>query len=252
MLAVGIAGVVAGILSAPHCALMCGPLAAYSARATGRGSLHYQIGRALSYGVAGAIAGSLGQPVIRILWGSDFAVALSYALAMLMAIAAYRAWPKSPVQKTAGANKSAGGSDLLQITRAKDREATTKNVSRLLRVLRRASRRPMLLGAFSVLIPCAALWGGLVIAASSGSPHGGAFAMLAFALTSGSGLLASGFLAKALRQRPSHQRVLAVVFALGAVALVARPISMHLRGPSETAANSPPGALCPLHNGREQ
>ncbi len=246
MLALVTAGVVAGLLSAPHCALMCGPIAAYSARDSVSASIRYQLGRMLSYAGAGAIAALLGKPVIRLLWNSDVSTALSWALALLMAAAAYRAWPRAKA-------KSQDSEGLIQITKQVGRDSSNKKkVSPIVRLLSRFPRKPMLLGAFSVLIPCAALWGGLVIAASSGSAIGGVLAMTAFSLTSSTGLLASSFLAGRLGQRPSHHRLLSVVFALGALGLLLRPLSMHLDAPSEGDAGETPAANCPLHPGGGQ
>lgn len=246
MLAVLIAGAAAGLLSAPHCALMCGPIAAYSARTKASGTARYHIGRGLSYAAAGAFAGLLGQPVIRLLWDSDLTMALSWALALLMAVAAYRAWPRS--------RPKAQQTDALVQLRVAGEEPPQKQkkVSPILRLLKRFGARPTLLGAFSVLIPCGALWGGLVIAASSGSPLAGALAMATFSLTSGTGLLASSFLSQRLKRRPSHHRILSVVFAFGAVVLVLRPISMHLEAPAEDGVSQPMPANCPLHPGGGQ
>ncbi len=224
---------------------MCGPIAAYSAKCSSRGTLRYQIGRAIGYAMAGGGAGLLGQPLVHFLWDSDLTTALSWALALLMASAAYRAWPRSPSQ-------SIPEEPLVQLHSAKTRDADADakgNGTLLVRLLKRFPAQPLLLGGFSVLIPCAALWGGLVIAASSASLLGGALAMSAFSLTSSTGLLATSFFAGRLRKRPSHHRVLSLIFALGAVALVLRPITMHLQSADAKGGDETAAPHCPLHPG---
>lgn len=240
MLAVLIAGAAAGILAAPHCALMCGPLTAHVTHGRAAGSAQYQISRGLSYALAGALVGAIGKPVIRRLWDSEVTTALSWALAMLMAVAAYKAWPRSRE------NTKDREPALVQI---KARGASQK-ASRIQRLLRSLPKQPALFGGLSVLIPCGALWGGLVLAASSGSPAAGALAMATFSLTSGTGLLASSFLSRRLRARSSHHRVLALVFAIGALMLVLRPISIGPATASTSNGSDQDAPLhCPLHPG---
>jgi hypothetical protein len=222
---------------------MCGPIAAYASHKRAGGTLRYQVGRGSSYAAAGAIVGFLGQPVVRILWDSNVTTALSWALALLLAMAAYRAWPRAKAKAKAPASEQG----LVQITPRDG--AKPGQVSWILRILRRFPAQPALLGALSVLIPCGALWGGLVLAASSGSALAGGLAMIAFSLTSGSGLLASSFLSRRLRQRSGHHRLLALVFALGAVFLVLRPIAMHVPATSTGDTDQAAAVHCPLHPG---
>lgn len=235
MLAVLIAGGLAGLLSAPHCAVMCGPIGTFAARSAPSGLLSYQAGRSLSYAAAGALAGVLGQPVVRLLWGSDVATALSWALAALMAAAAYRAWPRKPI----------AASELVQLG---DRPSKSAESGVVLRLLKHFPQKPALLGACSALIPCAALWSGLVIAASSAAPLSGAGAMLAFSLTSGTGLLASSFLASKLRNKAGRGRLLSIIFAAGALVLVLRPLGMQGQAQdSSQEGDAAADVSCPLH-----
>jgi len=240
MLAVLIAGAAAGLVSAPHCALMCGPIAAYSTKAKAKGGTRYHLGRAAGYGAAGALAGLLGQPLVHRLWDSDLSTALSWSLALIMAVAAYRAWPRRRTQEP---------ETLVQIGSRKIVAPENGKRPALLRLLRHGADRPALLGLLSVFIPCAALWSGLVIAASSGSAGAGVMAMVAFSLTSGTGLLATGFLAGRLRARPRHHRILSLVFAAGALILVLRPIGMQHASASGEEAHEVAPAHCPLHGG---
>jgi sulfite exporter TauE/SafE len=212
---------------------MCGPIGTFAARSSPSGLLSYQAGRSLSYAAAGAGAGLLGQPLVRLLWGSDITTALSWALALLMAVAAYRAWPRKPT------------SELVQISK---RPAMAADESLVVRLLQRFPHKPALLGACSALIPCVALWSGLVIAASSASPLSGSLAMLAFSLTSGTGLLASSFLASKLRNKAGRGRLLSLVFAAGALILVLRPLGMHQEANATSQQDESSADLsCPLH-----
>lgn len=241
MLAVLIAGAAAGLVSAPHCALMCGPIATYSSKATAKGGTRYHLGRTAGYSAAGALAGLLGQPLVHRLWDSDLSTALSWSLALIMAIAAYRAWPRRRAQEP---------DTLVQLGSRKTVAAPDSGKrSSLLRLLRHGAERPALLGVLSVFIPCAALWSGLVIAASAGSASAGAIAMVAFSLTSGTGLLATGFLTGRLRTRPRHHRILSLVFAAGALILVLRPIGMQQASASSDETHEVAPAHCPLHAG---
>jgi sulfite exporter TauE/SafE len=166
-------------------------------------------------------------------------------LALILAIAAYRAWPRGGAQER---------DELVQIgsrtiVAAPQQGKRPVHRSALLRLLRHGAERPALLGLLSVFIPCAALWSGLVIAASAGSASAGATAMVAFSLTSGTGLLATGFLAGRLRTRPRHHRILSLVFAAGALILVLRPIGMQQASASSDEAHEVAPAHCPLHAG---
>lgn len=225
MLAVVIAGALAGLISAPHCALMCGPVGVHVSRAP-QGLWRYQIGRATSYVIAGAIAGAFGDALITFVWGSPIASAMSWALALSFLLAAFRIWPR---RKRAG--------DQLITLRKPPRP------SLMVRVVRALPMRPEVIGAASVLLPCMALWAGLAVAASSGSPFLGAAAMLAFSATSGPGVLASGLLAKLLAKAGAGRRVLAAALVVGAVIIAMRPL--HLAPSSEESSDAP--ATCPLH-----
>jgi hypothetical protein len=59
--AIEIAAIAAlALMSAPHCAAMCGPLAACATGCDRRRHAGYQLGRLGGYAIAGAIAGGLG------------------------------------------------------------------------------------------------------------------------------------------------------------------------------------------------
>ncbi|MFW6051691.1 MAG: sulfite exporter TauE/SafE family protein, partial [Myxococcota bacterium] len=88
------AGAAAGLASVPHCAAMCGPLAAYAcARGGGRGApAWYQLGRTASYGALGALAGGLGHAVTGGLSHAAVGWVLSWAMAAALGLAAWRLW----------------------------------------------------------------------------------------------------------------------------------------------------------------
>ncbi len=228
MLALLTAGALAGLLSAPHCALMCGPIGLYSTRMAPSGLLRYQIGRLASYILAGVVAGSIGSPVLSLLWGSIAVKALSWALAGAMLVAAYRHWPRAskPVPEK-----------LVSLSK--------KKTPIIARVLRRLPKRPEVLGATSLLLPCAALWTGVALAASSGTGYGGAIVMAAFASTSSLGFVASEAIARFLRHKPARNRIFSFLLVLAAIFFVMRPMSMAPSAGGEGAQVE----HCPLHPG---
>lgn len=243
MLEVVTAGAIAGLISAPHCALMCGPLGVHASRCGSAGLARYQVARSLSYAALGVGAGLLGEPLISALWSSQAALTLSVGLALVMLLAAIRIWPKAArVQKVA---------------RPEGLVALKPRKSLFRRVLSKLPKSPELVGACSALLPCGALWSGVALAVASGSPTSGAVLMVAFSLTSGLGVWASSRLvAKAAgvsaSSRPLRQKAVALVLALGAIVLVWRPLAMQdafrdLKPGS--AADGSAAQSCPLHSG---
>ncbi len=231
MLELVTAGALAGILSAPHCALMCGPVGVYAGRLTPSGLTRYQIGRFASYLLAGVAMGAAGKPILGLLWNSAAVFALSWALAAVMLYAAYQHWPR-----TSKANSS---EKLLTIKQSKK--------TLIAKVLSRLPKRPEILGAMSLLLPCAALWSGLVLAASSGGALSGGLVMGLFALTSGLGFLASGIIARLLRNKPARNRTFSVFLVLAAAFFVLRPFGMAKS--DHTSGSDPAVEHCPLHSG---
>lgn len=224
------AGALAGILSAPHCALMCGPVGVYASRIAPSGLARYQVGRFLSYLLAGLTMGAIGSPVVGFLWNSAAVYALSWSLAGVMLYAAYRHWPRrAKVQEP---------EKLVQLS-------TKSRKPLLTRVLARLPKRPEILGGMSLLLPCAPLWAGLVLAASSGGAVSGSLVMGSFALTSGLGFLASGIIARLLRNKPGRNRILSGFLVLAAVFFVMRPFSMK----AADDGTPPEAQHCPLHEG---
>ncbi len=242
MLAVITAGALAGLLSAPHCALMCGPIGVHASRSS-HGLWRYQVGRAASYSLAGLLAGGFGGALITIVWGSPLATLVSWTLSLSLLIAAYRIWPARKREASREASESA--THELVPLRAPGKAPLVARVLRLL------PRRPEVLGASSVLLPCGALWTGLAIAAASASPLSGTVAMSSFAATSGIGVLASGVIAKALGKLGLGARVLSAALVVGAVLIAMRPLG-YVGASSMTDGTADPAAAsadssCPLH-----
>ena len=90
------------------------------------------------------------------------------------------------------------------------------------RALRAALRYPTLAGLASVLLPCGALYGMLLLAAGSGRPATGALVGLGFAAVSGLGLAGSVAAARTLRDSRLGNSLLALVLLAGAGLVVLR------------------------------
>jgi len=252
------AGTVAGLGSVPHCAAMCGPLAAYACgRAPGAGGpagavvgpLRYQLGRMLGYAVLGALAGGFGGVLaaqLSVPWGR---AVVSWTLAAALLWSAWRFWrqgaPRArtssgalvPPARLHGGGAPAGGGWLPRLARGLPRD-------------------PTVVGALTAMLPCGALYAAVAIAAGTGSALRGALAMVAFSLASGIGVLGAAALAARLRAaaRPEALRMLAVALALGGLVLAIRPIATlrgepvlcHDPSPAEPSGPASPGPRRPL------
>lgn len=208
-----VSGLIAGAASAPHCLAMCGPLAAFAAGPAptvdhGRIARH-QLGRLVAYAALGAAVGASGGALARALAPDWASLALGLVLAAGMVMMAVRL-----VRPSTGAARP--------ITIG--RRAHTPLITR---VLGRLPREPMLIGALSAVLPCGALYSALLIAASAGSGASGAASMAAFAVTSGVGLLAAGWLARKPRSERGR-RGIAAILMVGALIVVARPLAHAL------------------------
>jgi sulfite exporter TauE/SafE len=215
-----VGGVLLGLASAPHCVAMCGPLTAFAAvdgqrvAQPGR-ALRYQAGRVIGYGAVGAVAGSLGRGVTSFVPVEAEAV-FSFVLALTLAFAALRAWPRTP-----------RGSSLVSLSRGPRPPSWSARLGGALGALfARVPRRPVVLGIASALLPCGVLASGALLAAGSGGALAGSAAMLGLAL--GSGLaLTVGSLVLGRVDLSAHRHAamaLSAVLAIGAVLLVFRPL----------------------------
>lgn len=178
-----------GLLGGTHCVGMCGGIVgALSMGAPARWSmlLSYNAGRILSYGAAGAIAGSLGAASLG-LEGQVPARLILYFFANLMLVAL--------------------GFYLLGVTRAL--AFTERLGQKLWRVLQPLTKRFLPARTVSQAFPLGLLWGwlpcGLVYSAlasalSAGSAGRGALMMLAFGLGTLPNLLLAGIVLARLHE----------------------------------------------------
>jgi len=163
----------AGFAASPHCALMCSPLAIWSAGGPRPGAhalLQIQLGRLAGYAVLGALAGLLGQTM---LWQLDRMQVVGW-----------------------GRLLTAGGFALAAVVMLLRREAkpsccTPAGDSRI--------RKPWVRGLLWSLVPCGLLYGVLAVAVLSGSPLSGALLAAAFALGNAPALLAVTGISRHLR-----------------------------------------------------
>lgn len=211
-LAALLAGGALGVASAPHCAAMCGSLAAYCGAATRRGGLGYHLGRLGSYALLGALAGggaALGATALPAKWASAL---LSWALAAALLVGARRLLRAAPEP---GLTRLGIGARSSWLDRLRDRALGL-------------ARRPVAFGAATALLPCGALYAAALLAAGTGDALGGAAAMIGFAGASGAGLVALAALARRLRPHLARDAVLRQVVAsaliVGALVLAARPV----------------------------
>ncbi len=169
-----------GLLGGTHCVGMCGGIVGALSMGGGRWSLHlaYNTGRILSYGLAGALAGSLGAASLG-LAGQTTARLVLYVFANLMLVAL--------------------GLYLLGVTGAL--ALTEKAGQKLWRRIQPLTRRflpartvaqALPLGLLWGWLPCGLVYGALASALSAGSAWHGAGLMLAFGLGTLPNLLLAG------------------------------------------------------------
>lgn len=169
-----------GLLGGTHCVGMCGGIVGALSMGGGRWSLHlaYNMGRILSYGLAGALAGALGAASLG-LAGQTTARLVLYVFANLMLVAL--------------------GLYLLGVTGAL--ALTEKAGQKLWRRIQPLTRRflpartvaqALPLGLLWGWLPCGLVYGALASALSAGSAWHGAGLMLAFGLGTLPNLLLAG------------------------------------------------------------
>lgn len=194
---------------------MCGSLSVYACRAGPtpvKGQLRYQLGRLVSYSGVGFAAGALGHAAALNLPGHWGRAVLSWSLALGLGLVAIRLW------------KRATPASLVSLT---TKPADEKPRSQVANAFRALVRRPFLLGLATGFLPCGALAGAILIAASTQSPVLGSLSMLAFATVSSVGLAGAALLATKFLGggRPIRSRVLSVAVGLGAIVFLIRPVN---------------------------
>lgn len=190
------AAILAGLAGTPHCAGMCGGFAVACSRAPGEQAA-WHLGRLSTYAALGAASGGLVGALPGPWW---LGTAISGALLVWFALR-LGGWVEGPSLPVHGLLGGAG------------------------RLLRRGGIPARLaFGALNGLLPCGLVYAALALAASAGSPLGGALTMLAFGVGTIPGLATAVIGARALAKRPRWgRRALAVgVLALGLTALAIR------------------------------
>ena len=192
-----------GLVSLPHCALMCGaPCAAVTAGGAAPG-VQFQIGRLISYGLLGALGVTLmgllseASAVMRPLW-----LALQLGVLVLGGWLLVTArWPAAfgRFGRTGGGSPAQGASAPLSVgtvafAHSAGAAAPGAGGRRAPRLSLRAAGAGLLWGAW----PCGLLQGALLTAALANTPAAGAAAMAAFALASSPGLIAAPALLRRL------------------------------------------------------
>lgn len=228
VLAAFVSGVVLGLVSLPHCAAMCGPLATFasleggSEASLGRAA-RYQLGRTTGYALLGALAGAVGAPLTSMLPLSIETLA-SASLALALGIAAVRIWPT--------ALGSAGPALVGLGTGPRAPSVVERWTHEVVALGQKLPREPIALGLVAALLPCGVLASGVLVAAGSGSVGSGLATMAGLSLGSGAGLFAvvAALRGVPLRADPRTARALAIVLGVGALILVARPFLVTSTG----------------------
>ncbi|MEZ4287685.1 MAG: sulfite exporter TauE/SafE family protein [Polyangiales bacterium] len=131
-------------------------------------------------------------------------------------------------------NRSAN--ELVSLTRRR-RESYVASRFRKIRdrTLDAATKHPYFTGMASVFLPCGALVAALAIAAGLHTPLAGFMVMVSFALVSGVGLVAAGWMARrfSISSNLFLRHALALALALGAIVFVFRPFHDHGHGHHE-------------------
>jgi uncharacterized protein len=168
---------VAGLLGSTHCLAMCGGIAtALGAARTGAAGrwqpLLYQLGRIISYGIAGAIVGTLGAAAGLGLAISRWSEILRLATALVVVVI--------------GLDIALGGARRARWLRAPERLGAMlwRRIAPAARAALPASpgARALALGLLWGWLPCGLVYSALLAAAVAGGTAGGSATMIAFGL----------------------------------------------------------------------
>jgi sulfite exporter TauE/SafE len=219
-LVAALAGSGLALVSGVHCLTMCGPLAAASQARAGTGaSTRYLLGRFASYGVLGLLAGSLGQSALSTPWARWGEATLAWTLSLLL------------LHRALSFFGPASQPTLLRL--GKKPRTTVAG-----RLLVHVAHDPLLLGAASALLPCAALFSAVVASAAVGNGGRGAVLMLSFAAVTSPVLLGGAQLGRLAQFGAGGRTALGLLLVAGALVTALRPLStLH--------AEAQP--TCPLH-----
>jgi sulfite exporter TauE/SafE len=205
-----LAALLLGLAGGAHCAGMCGPivgalsLSAGARRRPVAFTLAYHLGRAASYAAAGAIAGAFGEAGLALRGSLAIQQALfGLASAALLASGLYVAGYAPFVRRV----EAVGG-------------VVWRRIAPWSRPLLPATT-PLKAGALGMLwgwLPCAMVYGALLIALGTGSARAGALTMAAFALGTLPSLVVFGVGARSAARLPARRALrLAAGIAIAAV-----------------------------------
>jgi len=208
----------AGLMGGLHCAAMCGPIAAGCATGFGRAraprwrlALAYNGGRIMSYTLAGALAGGLGQASLLVRGGVYAqSVMLTLASATLMLLALYMAG----FARVSRGLEAAGGLVWRRVQPMSRRFLPGDTLPRALA-----------LGAVWGWLPCGMVYAVLLTAVATAHAGEGALVMLAFGVGTLPNVLAIAVLARRVqgftRRRAVRLGLAAAMAILAAIGLLA-------------------------------
>jgi sulfite exporter TauE/SafE len=187
---------------------MCGPIALASrVRHGGRAGLSYFAGRLVSYSLLGSLAGGVGRVLLLSSWARLAEAGLSWLLAATLTYTGWsllRAAPRPRLSKLGRAPRT----------------------SRIGALLVHLADDPLLLGAATALLPCAALFSALVASATLGSAGYGALSLATFAIITGAVVVGVGQLARLRGRLPGLKQVVGAALLIGAAITAYRPVPM--------------------------
>ncbi len=201
----------ASLFGSLHCAGMCGPLVTLYVGRDARhvGHVAYNLGRWVSYGTLGVLAGSLGQAIDRTvsLTGVQRISAIGAAILIV-------AWAITPLLPRTWVQRSKRTGFGRWLTRMLGRVAKLPTIPRAATV-----------GVFSALLPCGWLYAFVAVAAGTGSWWHGLIVMSSFWLGSVPVMVLTGYgagsVVRFLRARRPWMTA-AILLAISALTLFGR------------------------------
>ena len=162
----------AGLVGSPHCLAMCGPLVLGISNRGRRHLLAYNLGRGLSYTIAGLVAGTVGAEALspsENRWFPVFSLALMSAL---LIYSSYRTLARRPLHIALHI--------ALPDFFARPLARLSAFFLRPFANLGSSAIAALMVGSLTVFLPCGHLYGFLIGAAATGSTFAGGIFMLAF------------------------------------------------------------------------
>jgi len=163
-----LAGAGLGLLSIPHCAAMCGPLAQAACTRSGQvtAPLQYQAGRIAGYAFIGALSGHLGRAIVSVSVATWLPIVFAVTTATVLLLLARRLWQQT---------RPAGASLTTLRTGARERSWW----GRFQRLL---PEHAAVFGLSTSLLPCGALAAALLASTQQAHPTYAALSMVGFAV----------------------------------------------------------------------